>query len=81
VVSQDRRDLAMECGDQGRFANAKNLLSQHARFLLDRDEAEKVVTDMRDQVGHWYDSVRASGVSENDAELIRGAFLYPGFSF
>jgi serine/threonine-protein kinase HipA len=27
VVSQDRRDLAMEIGNQGRFANAKNLLS------------------------------------------------------
>src|ERR1035437_9085715 len=34
VISRDRRDLAMECGDMGRFANAKNILSQHARFLL-----------------------------------------------
>jgi serine/threonine-protein kinase HipA len=81
VVSQDRRDLAMEIGDQGRFANAKNILSQHARFLLERDEAERIVNDMRDQVSQWYDTVRASGVSENDAESIRGAFIYPGFSF
>lgn len=79
AVSQDRRDLAMECGDQGRFANAKNILSQHARFLLERDEAEKIVADMREQVGHWYEVVRSSGVSENDAETIRSAFLYPGF--
>jgi serine/threonine-protein kinase HipA len=80
VVSQDRRDLAMECGDQGRYANAKNILSQHARFLLEKDEAEKIVADMCEQVGHWYDVVRSSGVSENDAETIRGAFIYPGFS-
>ena len=79
VVSQERRDLAMECGDMGRFANAKNILSQHARFLLDRDEAEKIVSDMRAQVSKWYDTARVCGVSETDAEMIRGAFVYPGF--
>lgn len=79
VVSQERRDLAMECGDMGRFANAKNIVSQHARFLLDRDEAEKIVSDMRDRVSKWYDMVRACGVSEADAETIRSAFVYPGF--
>jgi serine/threonine-protein kinase HipA len=80
VVSQDRRDLAMECGDLGRFANARNILSQHSRFLIERSEAEKIVSDTRDQIEKWYDTVRACGVSENDAETIRGAFLYPGFS-
>ncbi|MGO8786393.1 MAG: type II toxin-antitoxin system HipA family toxin [Terriglobia bacterium] len=81
VVSLDRRDLALVCGDQGRFANAKNILSQHARFLLQEDEAQKIIRDTREQVGHWYDTVRACGVSENDAEAIRGAFIYPGFSY
>jgi serine/threonine-protein kinase HipA len=81
VVSQDHRDLAMECGDQGRFANAKNILSQHTRFLLSREEAEKIVAEMREQVSHWDDAVRACGVSQNDAETIRSAFLYPGFSY
>jgi serine/threonine-protein kinase HipA len=79
VISRERRDLAMECGDMGRFANAKNILSQHARFLLDRAEAEKIVSDMQTQVARWYDTVRACGVSEADAETIRGAFVYPGF--
>jgi serine/threonine-protein kinase HipA len=78
-VSQDRRDLAMELGDLGRFANAKNILSQHARFLLEKDEAESIVNGMQAQVGKWYDTVRACGVSEKDAETIRSAFLYPGF--
>jgi serine/threonine-protein kinase HipA len=79
MVSQDRRDLAMECGDLGRFANARNILSQHARFLLEGDEAKKIVSEVSDQVKNWYDTVRACGVSVNDAEAIRGAFLYPGF--
>jgi serine/threonine-protein kinase HipA len=81
VVSLDRRDLALVCGDQGRFANAKNILSQHVRFLLPKDEAEKIITDIRKQVQRWYDVVRACGVSEKDAETIRGAFIYPGFSY
>jgi serine/threonine-protein kinase HipA len=80
-VSAERRDLALDCGDQGRYANAKNILSQHARFLLARGEAEKIVNDMKAQVEvTWYDTARASGVSEKDAETIRGAFVYPGFS-
>jgi serine/threonine-protein kinase HipA len=27
----------------------------------------------------WYDMLRACGVSERDAETIRGAFVHPGF--
>jgi serine/threonine-protein kinase HipA len=65
----------------GRYANAKNLISQHARFLLDRNEAARIIQDMRDQVaGTWYKTVRACGVTEKDADTIRGAFVYPGFS-
>ena len=80
-VSMERRDLALDCGDMGRYANAKNMISQHARFLLDRDEAEKIVNDLKSQVeATWYGTVRSSGVSEKDAETIRGAFVYPGFS-
>jgi serine/threonine-protein kinase HipA len=81
VIAQDRRDLAMQCGDMGRYANAKNILSQHARFLLKEAEATKIVGDMKDQVAAtWYETVRTCGVSERDAELIRGAFVYEGFS-
>jgi serine/threonine-protein kinase HipA len=80
-VSTEHRDLALDCGDQGRYANAKNILSQHARFLLDGDEAQKIVDDMKAQVlATWHGTARASGVSERDVEAIRGAFVYPGFS-
>jgi serine/threonine-protein kinase HipA len=71
----------MVCGDEGRFANAANILSQHARFLLEHDEAQKIITDMTGQVAStWYETVRACGVSVQDAETIRSAFVYPGFS-
>jgi serine/threonine-protein kinase HipA len=80
-IGQEHRDLAMACGDQGRFANAANILSQHARFLLEREEAQKIIADMTEQVaGTWYDTVRECGVSVQDAETIRSAFVYPGFS-
>ena len=80
-ISQDHRDLAMACGDQGRFANAANILSQHARFLLEREEAQKIIADIAERVaGTWYDTVRECGVSVQDAETIRSAFVYPGFS-
>jgi serine/threonine-protein kinase HipA len=81
AVSQDRRDLAMELGDLGRYANRKNLLSQCGRFLLVKEEAETIAQDMTIRVSKWYDMVRSWGVSERDAETIRSSFLYPGFFY
>jgi len=79
-VGVDRRDLAMECGDAGRFANADNLLSQSMRFLVDRTQAEAVTTAMETRVRTtWHEVARAAGVSERDCRLIAGAFAYPGF--
>jgi serine/threonine-protein kinase HipA len=80
LVSQERRDLALTVGDQGRLANADNILSQSARFLLPRPEAEAVVAHMETHVrDRWYETARSVGVSERDCELISGAFAYPGF--
>lgn len=79
-ISLERRDLALICGDEGRFANAKNLLSQSARFLLTPEDAGGIVAAMRDRVkGSWYDVARSVGVSEKDCARISGAFAYPGF--
>jgi serine/threonine-protein kinase HipA len=79
-IAQDRRDLAMAVGDQGRFANAKNVLSQHTRFLLEEAQAKAIVFDMADKVrATWYEVVRGRGVTEKDAETIKSAFVYEGF--
>jgi serine/threonine-protein kinase HipA len=79
-ISMERRGLAMECGDAGRFANADNLLSQSARFLLGPAEASAIIDAMETQVrGTWYATARAAGVSERDCERIATAFAYPGF--
>lgn len=79
-VSLEHRDLALSCGDRGRIANAENLLSQCGRFMLDRGEAGKIVSDMESRLRDtWYEVARAEGVSERDSELIKGAFAYKGF--
>ncbi len=80
LVSLERRDLALACGDSGRYASARNLLSQCGRFLLDAPAAEKIIVEMEAQVrGTWYATVRGEGVSETDCATIAGAFVYPGF--
>ena len=80
LISLERRDLAMTCGDAGRYANADNLKSQSARFLLDPQEAERIVKEMADSVAAtWYDVARGEGVSVADCETIKSAFVYEGF--
>ncbi|MDX9704033.1 MAG: HipA domain-containing protein [Candidatus Auribacterota bacterium] len=80
LLSIERRDLAMVCGDFGRFANIENILSQSRRFLLKKEEAKEIVDSMVRQVQtHWYSTMRTAGVSERDCELLKIAFVYPGF--
>jgi serine/threonine-protein kinase HipA len=79
-VSVERRDLAMSAGDLGRYANAQNLISQSARFLLAPANARATVDEMEATVKkRWYAVARAAGVSEGDCEKIAGAFAYRGF--
>ena len=79
AISLEKRDLALICGDQGRIMNTTNLLSQAARFLLEKGEAETLLQTMRDHVAHdWYASARREGISEADCERIAPAFVYPG---
>ena len=79
-VSIERRDLALQCGDLGRYAHAGNLLSQCARFTLVRDEAHAIITEMENKIKNtWYETARRMGVAERDCNKIAGAFVYPGF--
>ena len=78
--SEEQRDLALVCGDEGRYANARNLLTQCARFHMKRDEAIALMAEMEKAVrARWYETARACGVSEQDCERLSGAFTYPGF--
>lgn len=82
VVGQDRRDLAMVCGKQGRYANRENLLSAHGRFLLSGEEATKIVDTLVDTVrAQWRPTLRRAGVSEQDCDRVASAFLYEGFHY
>jgi len=82
VIAMDRRDLAMACGQFGRYANRENLLSIHGRFLLSKTEAaallDRIVETVRSQ---WRPTMLQAGVSEADCETIAGAFLYDGFFY
>jgi serine/threonine-protein kinase HipA len=82
IIAKDRRDLALDCGDLGRYANAKNLHSQHSRFLLKADQAQDVIDTMTAVVEtQWYNVCRAGGVTEADTAKIAGAFVYDGFKY
>lgn len=79
-VSIERRDLALICGDMGRYAHRDNLLSQHTRFLIHRADAEAVIGTMEQTVrNRWYAIARSQGVTEKDCDRISRAFVYPGF--
>jgi len=79
-ISVERRDLALSCGDLGRYAHAENLLSQSARFHLKRNEAGALIKEMEEKIAAtWYETARREGVSERDCDQIKTAFVYPGF--
>ncbi len=80
LLAEERRDLAMDCGDWGRYANHENLLSQRGRFMLDQPQAEVVLAKMERRVKHdWHTTARDASVSETDCKTISNAFAYPGF--
>lgn len=79
-ISIERRDLALDCGDWGRYAHAGNLLSQSARFLVKHGEANSIIDEMEQTVrSRWYEVARREGVSEKDCDAIGPAFAYEGF--
>lgn len=82
TVSRDRRDLALVCGDQGRYANRANLLTACGRFGLSREEAAAILDDIVDKVrSQWRSTMRRAGVSEPDCERVASAFVYAGLHY
>ena len=81
-VSRDRRDLAMTCGQYGRFASQQNLMSAHGRFLLSADDASQIIKSVVATVrAEWRPTLRRAGVTEQDCQILANAFLYPGFFY
>ena len=79
-ISTDHRDLALECGDMGRFANAENLLTQCEHFYLAPDDARIVIDQIETIVrDNWYVVARREEVTDKDCDKITTAFAYPGF--
>ena len=82
VIAKDRRDLAMTCGQFGRYANRENLISGHGRFFLSKKEAEGILDGIVETIrSQWRPTMRRASVSETDCEAIASAFLYDGFFF
>ena len=72
----------MTVGDLGRRATAENLVTQSARFLLTKAEAEKIVSDMEAVVrSQWEVVARAAKVTVKDCGTICNALENEGFSF
>ena len=82
MIAMERRDLAMACGDEGRYANQKNLLSRHARFLLNEEDATTILNNIVETVRiSWRPTMQESGASKIDCKMIEPAFLYKGFFY
>ena len=82
MIAMERRDLAMACGERGRYASQKNLLSQHARFLLNEEDAITILNNIVETVRNsWRPVMKESGASKIDCNLIEAAFLYKGFFY
>jgi serine/threonine-protein kinase HipA len=70
------------CGEYGRAATARNLISQAPRFALSREEARQIIDTMQSVVAaRWHGLVLEFGGSRRDADAIESAFVYPGFLY
>lgn len=80
TIALENRDLAMACGLHGRMANKENLLSGHARFLLNEEKASFIIDDMINIIrSEWDSCLHRAGVSNRDCETIRSSYIYEGF--
>ena len=79
LVSQERRDLALNAGDYGRAASMYNLLSRCEVFGVSKDEARRQVDTLLDVVRDWRQRFAAHGIDARTLEMLDGAILPPSF--
>lgn len=79
MLSQERRDLALEVGRYGRVASLYNLLSQSDAFGLATEEARAIIDAMLAVVGSWREFYAARGVDERSIAMLEQAILPVSF--
>lgn len=75
LISQERRDLALEVGRYGRVASLYNILSECGAFGLSREEAQGVITRMAQVVRGWRQVFAQHRVEERSIEHYAQAIL------
>jgi serine/threonine-protein kinase HipA len=80
LISQERRDLALEVGKYGRVASLYNILSDCGAFGLSREDAESVIATMEQAVKGWKELFFRHGVETRSIEYVSQAIL-PGCFF
>ncbi len=79
LVSQERRDLALNAGNFGRSASLYNLLSRCDVFGLSREEAQAQVNSMLEVVKGWKELFAGHGIENRTLEMLDGAMLPSSF--
>ena len=79
MVSQERRDLALDVGRFGRAASLYNLLSQCEAFGLGTGDATAIVESMLEVVSGWREFFAALGVEARTIEMLEQAMLPASF--
>jgi serine/threonine-protein kinase HipA len=79
LVSQERRDLALNAGKHGRAASLYNLLSQCDVFGLSREQARAEVDAMEKVVRNWRTFFTVRGVDARSLKMLEGALLPASF--
>jgi serine/threonine-protein kinase HipA len=79
MVSQERRDLALEVGAFGRAASVYNLITRPQAFELSPQDAIAEIGRMREVVSRWRDVFRQHGVSAKNIEMMEQAILPASF--
>lgn len=75
MISQERRDLALEVGGFGRAASVYNLVSRSQVFGITVEEASAEIARIREVVSGWRSVFKHHGVSAKDIEIMEQAIL------
>ncbi|MGE4242030.1 type II toxin-antitoxin system HipA family toxin [Ramlibacter sp.] len=79
LLSQEKRDLALEAGRFGRAASLYNLLSRPEVFGLTREAARQQIEALLAVVSDWKRLFRANGVDARSIEMLEQAILPASF--